>query len=98
MSVGLAPCEIASVATTAMADETPPCRPTSHRLHRAHCRSRWTLLRLESGHAAVHGGRVALNLAFVVALPLIAGTLFRALSFGHSEPARRDSRPLVASL
>jgi BASS family bile acid:Na+ symporter len=78
LTVGLAPCEIASVATTAMA--------TGDAAFSAGVLIGSTLttvtlagpvLTLEAGHAGVSPGGIVVNLALVVALPLTAGIAVR---------------------
>jgi BASS family bile acid:Na+ symporter len=79
MTVGLAPCEIASVATTAMAGGAAAMSAgvligsTVIAVAAA-----GLILTLEAGHASVHPGHIIISLALVVALPLAAGILLRA--------------------
>jgi predicted Na+-dependent transporter len=79
MAVGLAPCEIASVATTAMAGGEAALAAgvligstfTSVALA-------GPVLTLEAGHGGVSPGGIIANLALVVALPLAVGIALRA--------------------
>jgi predicted Na+-dependent transporter len=77
--VGLAPCEIASVATTRMARGQPALSAVvligSTVLAVALA---GPILALEVSGASVHPGHVISNLALVVALPLAAGIVLRA--------------------
>jgi predicted Na+-dependent transporter len=78
LAVGLAPCEIASVATTAMAGGAPALSAglllgsTVVSVAAA-----GPILALEAGHASVHSGRVVQNLVLVVAVPFVVGALVR---------------------
>ncbi len=79
MAVGLAPCEIASVATTAMAGgETALAAGTLVASTLATIAVAGPILTLEAGHADVHPGHIITNLALVVALPLAVGLSLRA--------------------
>ncbi len=79
MVVGLAPCEIASVATTAMAGGATVLAAgiliasTAGAIAIA-----GPALALEAGHVNIDQGQIIVNLALVVALPLAAGLLLRA--------------------
>jgi predicted Na+-dependent transporter len=79
MVVGLAPCEIASVATTAMAGGATVLAAgilvasTAGAIAIA-----GPTLALEAGHVNIDPGQIIVNLALVVALPLAAGLLLRA--------------------
>lgn len=79
MCVGLAPCEIASVATTAMARGEPALSvgvlmgSTLATIVIA-----GPVLAVESSGSSVHPGHILVNLAFIVALPLVAGLMLRA--------------------
>jgi predicted Na+-dependent transporter len=80
MAVGLAPCEIASVATTAMAGAATALAAgilVSSTL--ATIALAGPILSLEAGHADIHPGHIVANLALVVALPLAAGLILRGL-------------------
>ncbi len=78
--VGLAPCEIASVATTAMAGgEAALSAGLLIGSTLGAIAVAGPVLSLEAGgQAAVHPGGIIANLALVVALPLAAGLLVRA--------------------
>ncbi len=79
MTVGLAPCEIASVATTAMAGgEAALSAGALIGSTVVAVAAAGPILTLEAGHAAVHPGHIIISLALVVALPLAAGVLLRA--------------------
>jgi len=79
LTVGLAPCEIASVATTAMADGEAALSAgvligsTVTTVILA-----GPLLRLETGQSGASPGGIIASLALVVALPLAVGVLARA--------------------
>jgi predicted Na+-dependent transporter len=81
MAIGLAPCEIASVATTGLAGGDPALAAAvligSTALSVA-LAGPW--LSLEAGSAHVHAGHILVNLALVVAVPLAAGLALRAKS------------------
>ncbi len=83
MVLGLAPCEIASVATTTMAGGTAEFSvavligSTAISVALA-----GLVLRLEAAHASVHTGGVVVNLLVVVVLPLVAGLALRAVAPG----------------
>lgn len=79
MAAGLAPCEIASVATTAIAggDTTFSAGLLIGSTVLAVVLA-GPVLRLEAGHAAVHAGPIVVSLLFVVAAPLVAGILLRS--------------------
>jgi predicted Na+-dependent transporter len=77
--VGLAPCEIASVATTAMAGgEAAVSAGVLIGSTVAAVALAGPILTLEAGHAGVSPGAIIANLALVVALPLAAGLATRA--------------------
>ena len=79
MTLGLAPCEIASVATTAMAvGETALAAGALIGSTVITVVAAGPILALEAGHAAVHPGHIISSLALIVALPLAAGILLRA--------------------
>ena len=79
MAVGLAPCEIASVATTAMAaGEAALAAGALIGSTLTAVLFAGPVLRLEAGHASVRPGGIIANLALVVALPLAAGIALRA--------------------
>jgi predicted Na+-dependent transporter len=80
MTVGLAPCEIASVATTAMAGgEAALSAGVLIGSTIAAVAVAGPILSLVVGHASVHPGHIITNLALVVALPLAAGLCLRAV-------------------
>ena len=79
LAVGLAPCEIASVATTAMAGgESAVSAGVLIGSTVAAVALAGPILTLEAGHAGVSPGGIIANLALVVALPLAAGLAARA--------------------
>jgi len=79
LAVGLAPCEIASVATTAMAGgEAAVSAGVLIGSTVAAVALAGPILTLEAGHAGVSPGAIIVNLALVVALPLAAGIALRA--------------------
>lgn len=79
MTVGLAPCEIASVATTAMAGgEAALSAGVLIGSTVIAVAAAGPILTLEAGHAAVRPGHIIASLALVVALPLAVGLLLRA--------------------
>jgi arsenite transporter len=87
--VGLAPCEIASVATTAMAGgEAAVSAGVLIGSTVAAVALAGPILTLEAGHAGVSPGGIIANLALVVALPLAVGLAARACA---EVPARDDS-------
>ncbi len=79
MTIGLAPCEIASVATTAMAggDAALSAGVLIGSTVTA-VAAAGPILTLEAGHADVHPGHIIASLALIVALPLAAGILLRS--------------------
>lgn len=84
LAVGLAPCEIASVATTAMAGgEAALAAGVLIGSVAATVAAAGPVLALESGRAglgasAVHSAQIIASLALVVAAPLVLGLLLRA--------------------
>ncbi len=79
LTVGLAPCEIASVATTAMArGEAATAAGLLIGSTVAAVAVAGPILALEAGHAGFSPGGVIANLALVVALPLAVGIALRA--------------------
>ncbi len=81
LTVGLAPCEIASVATTAMAGgEAAVAVGLLIGSTVAAVAVAGPILALEAGHAGFSPGGVIGNLALVVALPLAVGITLRALA------------------
>jgi predicted Na+-dependent transporter len=80
LAVGVAPCEIASVATTAMAGgEAALAAGILIGSTVIAVAAAGPVLALEAGHAAVHPGPVIANLALIVAAPLAAGLVLRAV-------------------
>ena len=81
MVAGLAPCEIASVATTAMAGgEAGLSAGVLVGSTVATLAVAGPILTFEAGHADVHPAGIIVNLALVVALPLAAGIAVRGLT------------------
>jgi predicted Na+-dependent transporter len=81
LAVGVAPCEIASVATTAMADgEAALAAGILIGTTVVAVAAAGPILTLEAGHAAVHPGPVIANLALIVAVPLAAGLVLRGVA------------------
>jgi predicted Na+-dependent transporter len=79
MAVGLAPCEIASVATTAMAGgEAAVSAGVLIGSTVTAVLFAGPIAAIEAGHASVSPGGIIANLALVVALPLAAGIAARA--------------------
>jgi predicted Na+-dependent transporter len=79
LTVGLAPCEIASVATTAMArGEAAIAAGALIGSTVVAVAIAGPILALEAGHAGFSPGGVIANLALVVALPLAVGLALRA--------------------
>jgi predicted Na+-dependent transporter len=79
MAVGLAPCEIASVATTAMAGgEAALAAGVLIGSTLTSVALAGPILTLEAGRAGVSPGGIVANLALVVALPLAVGIALRA--------------------
>ena len=78
LAVGVAPCEIASVATTVMAGgEAALSAGVLIGSTVAAVAVAGPLLSTEAGHADVHPDGIIVNLTLVVALPLVAGILLR---------------------
>jgi predicted Na+-dependent transporter len=79
MTIGLAPAEIASVATTAMAGgETALAAGVLIGSTLTSVAAAGPVLTLEAGHAGLHPARIIASLALVVALPLGCGILARS--------------------
>jgi predicted Na+-dependent transporter len=79
LAVGLAPCEIASVATTAMAGgEAALAAGALIGSTVLTVTFAGPILALEAGHAGFSPGGIIVNLALVVALPLAAGIVLRS--------------------
>jgi predicted Na+-dependent transporter len=80
MCVGLAPCEIASVATTAMAKgEAALSAGVLIGSTIVTVVIAGPILAIEAGYASVHPTHIVVNLVLVVALPLAAGLAARAI-------------------
>jgi predicted Na+-dependent transporter len=78
LTIGLAPCEIASVATTAMAaGEAALSAGVLIGSTLITVAAAGPILALEVGHASIHPGRIVASLALIVALPLAAGIALR---------------------
>ena len=93
LTVGLAPCEIASVATTAMAaGEAAVAAGLLIGSTVAAVAVAGPILALEAGHAGFSPSGVIGNLALVVALPLAVGIALRA-SADQQPASKRNSRP-----
>jgi predicted Na+-dependent transporter len=97
LTVGLAPCEIASVATTAMAGgEAAVAAGLLIGSTLAAVAVAGPILALEAGHAGFSPGGVIGNLALVVVLPLAAGIALRASA--AAADARAERSPTRLSL
>jgi predicted Na+-dependent transporter len=93
LTVGLAPCEIASVATTAMAGgEAAVAAGLLIGSTVAAVAVAGPILALEAGHAGFSPGGVIGNLALVVALPLAVGIALRA-SAGPAAGVQAEQSP-----
>jgi predicted Na+-dependent transporter len=98
LTVGLAPCEIASVATTAMASgEAAIAAGLLIGSTVAAVAVAGPILALEAGHAGFSPSGVIGNLALVVALPLAVGIALRA-SAGPAADVRAERAPTRISL
>jgi BASS family bile acid:Na+ symporter len=99
MVAGLAPCEIASVATTAMAGgEAALSAGVLIASTVATVALAGPVLTLEAGHANVHPANLIVNLALVVALPLLVGLLIRGLTPLGARVERPANCTAVASV
>ncbi len=102
MTVGLAPCEIASVATTAMAGgEAALSAGVLIGSAAAAVLAAGPILRAEAGHAGFSPGGIIVSLALVVALPLAAGIAARTrvpLTAGALSTARAERAAAVTAL
>ena len=88
MTLGLAPCEIAAVATTAMAaGEAAVSAGALIGSTVITVAAAGPLLALEAGHAAIRPGHIIASLVLIVALPLTAGIALRARA---TLPARAE--------
>jgi predicted Na+-dependent transporter len=95
LTVGLAPCEIASVATTAMArGEAAIAAGALIGSTVVAVAIAGPVLALEAGHAGFSPGGVIANLALVVALPLATGLALRA-SAGPAAGVREERAPTL---
>ena len=91
--IGLAPCEIASVATTAMAGgEAAVSAGVLIGSTVAAVALAGPILTLEAGHAGVSPGSIIANLALVVALPLAVGLAARACAELPARAPTHDAR------
>jgi BASS family bile acid:Na+ symporter len=98
MAVGLAPCEIASVATTAMAGgEAALAAGVLIGSTLTSVIFAGPVLTLEAGHARVSPGGVIANLALVVALPLAVGIAVRAVRPPFTARAERVASAIAVS-
>src|ERR1700728_931989 len=99
MVVGLAPCEIASVATTAMAGgEAAVAAGVLIGSTVAAIAVAGPILALEAGHAGFSPGGIVVNLALVVAVPLAAGITLRASVPATARAERAAARTAVAAV
>ncbi|MFY9667258.1 MAG: hypothetical protein WAK44_04860, partial [Trebonia sp.] len=97
LTVGLAPCEIASVATTAMAGgEAAVAAGLLIGSTVAAVAVAGPILALEAGHAGFSPSGVIGNLALVVALPLAVGIALRA-SAGPAAEVRAERSPRASA-
>jgi len=95
---GLAPCEIASVATTALAGgEAAVAAGVLVGSTLATVVLAAPILTMEAGHASFSPGGVIANLTVVVALPLAAGIALRCLIPGTAGFLARDGTQRAAS-
>jgi predicted Na+-dependent transporter len=96
LAVGLAPCEIASVATTAMAGgEAAASAGVLIGSTIASVALAGPILALEAGRAGVSSGGIIANLALVVALPLAVGLAARACA--EAPPRHAPAGRLLAA-
>lgn len=99
MAVGIAPCEIASVATTTMAGgEAALSAGVLIGSTVATVAVAGPILSLEAGGATIHPGHIVINLALVVALPLAAGLALRAAKPTVARAERAATTISVASV
>jgi len=102
MTIGLAPCEIASVATTAMAGgEAALSAGVLIGSTVITVAAAGPILALEAGQGSIHPGRIIANLALIVGLPLAAGLALRArtgLTAGTERAASTTAVVAVAAL
>jgi predicted Na+-dependent transporter len=96
MTLGLAPCEIAAVATTAMAaGEAAVSAGALIGSTVITVAAAGPLLALEAGHAAIRPGHIIASLVLIVALPLTAGIALRARA---TLPARAERAAAAAAV
>jgi predicted Na+-dependent transporter len=99
LAAGLAPCEIASVATTAMAGgEAAVAAGVLIGSTVATVALAGPILSLEAGHSGFSPAGVVVNLALVVALPLAAGIALRAAVPAAARAEQAASRTAVAAV
>ncbi|MHB2023778.1 MAG: bile acid:sodium symporter family protein [Mycobacteriales bacterium] len=99
MAAGLAPCEIASVATTAMAGgEAALSAGVLIGSTVATVALAGPILTLEAGHSSVQPRSIVVNLALVVALPLAVGIGLRSLTPLGSRAERPASITAIAAV
>lgn len=99
MTTGLAPCEIASVATTAMAGgEASLAAGVLIGSTVVAVVAAGPVLTLEAGHADIRPGPVVATLALVVGLPLAAGIALRARAALPSRAGTAASRTALAAI
>lgn len=99
MVAGLAPCEIASVATTAMAGgEAALSAGVLIGSTMATVLLAGPVLAFEAGHVRIHAAGIIANLALVVAFPLAAGLLGRELRPLGDRGERRANLTAISSL
>jgi predicted Na+-dependent transporter len=99
MVAGLAPCEIASVATTAMAGGEPAFSTgVLMGSTLATVALAGPILSLEAGHVSVHPASILANLALVVVLPLAAGILVGRITSLDSRAERAANVTAIAAV
>ena len=99
MVAGLAPCEIASIATTAMADGEPAFSTgvlIGSTL--ATVALAGPILSLEAGRVSVHPASIVVNLALVVVLPFVAGILLGRVAPLDSRAERAANVTAIAAV
>jgi predicted Na+-dependent transporter len=99
MAMGLAPCEIAAVATTAMAGgEAAVSAGVLIGSTALTVAAAGPVLTLEAGHADVRPGGIVAGLALVVAVPLAAGIVLRARMTWPARAGRAASATALAAV
>ncbi len=99
LTIGLAPCEIASVATTAMAaGEAALAAGILIGSTLITVAAAGPVLALETGHTAVHPGHIVASLALIVALPLAAGIALRTRTTLTARTERAATATVVAAV